>query len=89
MHGLEFAEQLLVLPNQVLESMKATPFSCDTNSKDSLIWAYSKDGSLSFISLLSGKRLKSLEPAYCFIVMGMEDFYTSSGSILPLAMHAQ
>ena len=50
MHGLEFAEQLLVLPNQVLESMKATPFSCDTNSKDSLIWTYSKDGPFSLSS---------------------------------------
>ena len=30
--------------------MKATPFSCDTNTEDSLIWAYSKDGSF-FLSL--------------------------------------
>ena len=30
--------------------MKATPFSCDTSIEDSLIWAYSKDGSFSFSS---------------------------------------
>ena len=38
------------LPDQVMESMKTIPFSCDTSIEDSLIWAYSKDGSFSFSS---------------------------------------
>lgn len=48
--GWNLQNSSFVLPDQVLESMKATPFSCDTNSKDSLIWAYSKDGSFSLSS---------------------------------------
>lgn len=48
--GWNLQNSSIVLPNQVLESMKGTPFSCDTNSEDSLIWAYSKDGSFSLSS---------------------------------------
>ncbi|XP_075669750.1 uncharacterized protein LOC142639464 [Castanea sativa] len=36
-----------VLPDRIPESIKATPFSCDTNAEDSLTWAYSKNGSFS------------------------------------------
>ena len=39
-----------VLPNQIVEGMKATPFSCDPNAEDSLLWAYSKNGSFSLNS---------------------------------------
>lgn len=35
--GWNLQNNSFVLPNQVLESVKATPFSCDTNSEDSLI----------------------------------------------------
>lgn len=31
-----------VLPDWIFNSLKATPFSCDTSAKDTLIWAYSK-----------------------------------------------
>lgn len=39
-----------VLPDQIVECMKATPFSCDPNVEDSLSWAYSKNGSFSLNS---------------------------------------
>lgn len=48
--GWNLQNSSFVLPNQVLESTKGTPFSCDTNSEDSLIWAYSKNGSFSLSS---------------------------------------
>ena len=48
--GWNLQNSSFVLLDQILESLKATPFSCDTNVEDSLIWAYSKNGSFSLSS---------------------------------------
>ena len=48
--GWNLQNNFFVLSDQILESMKATPFSCDTNAEDSLMWAYSKNGSFSLSS---------------------------------------
>ena len=35
---------VFLLPSDLIEDIKATPFSNDPNTQDSLAWAFSKDG---------------------------------------------
>ena len=78
-----------MLLDQIMEGMKATPFSCDPNVEDSLLWALQKWFFLSKLSLFIGKRLKPFEPGHYIYVLGLENYCTPSDSILSLAVHAQ
>ena len=51
------------LPGNVLNTIQATPFSCGTQTRDSLMWAHSKNGSFSIqAAYLIARGLNPLNP---------------------------
>ena len=51
------------LPSNVLSSILATPLSCEPQNSDSLMWAYSKNGSFSIqVAYLIAGGLNPLNP---------------------------
>ena len=88
--GWNLQNCLFVLPDQIVQGMNATLFSCDPNAEDSLLWAYSKNGSFSLNSTyLLARGLKPFELGHYIYVWDLENYCTPSDSILSLAVHAQ
>ena len=63
LHNLSFE-----LPSELIEDIKATPFSNDPNTQDSLAWAFSKDGWFSIKSAyLLARDLNPLNPRMDYV----------------------
>ena len=75
------------IPYNILLQIKATPMASDPNMQDTLVWAFSNDGSFDpKYAYLRAKDLNLLNLNTSKGKMGLESDYHTQNKILPMAM---